>query len=163
MSHFEEFVRRLSRSINRVSEVAVVGLMVIIVLNIVLRKLGLHTAWLQAFDIVGLLGLIVISFSLAHTAVQKGHVSIEVLVTRFPPRVQGIIGTITGILSLGIFTVVTWQCVELANRYRESNQTTMTAEIPIHPFLYMMAFCIGVLCLVILIDLIKSARKGLKG
>jgi TRAP-type C4-dicarboxylate transport system permease small subunit len=163
MPYFEQLVRRLSRSINRVSEVAVVGLMVIIVLNVVLRKLGLPTAWLQAFDIVGLLGLIVIAFSLAHTAMQKGHISIEVLVTRFPQRVQGIIGTITGILSLGIFSVITWQCVELANRYRESNQTTMTAEIPIHPFLYMMAFCTAVLCLAIIVDLIKSARKGLKG
>jgi TRAP-type C4-dicarboxylate transport system permease small subunit len=163
MSRFEDFVRRLSKSVNRVSQVAVVGLMVIIVLNVLLRKLGLHTAWLQAFDIIGLLGLIVISFALAHTAVQKGHISIEVLVTRFPQRAQGIIGTITGILSLGIFSVISWQCFELANRYRERNITTMTAHIPIYPFVYMMAFCIGVLCLVILVELIKSVKKGIKG
>jgi TRAP-type C4-dicarboxylate transport system permease small subunit len=137
--------------------------MALIVLNVVLRKLALPTAWLQAFDIIGVLGLIVISFSLAHTAVQKGHISIDLVVTRFPPRVQGIIGTITGILSLGIFSVITWQCAELAKLYRERNVTTMTAQIPFYPFLCIMAFCTGVLCLVILIELIKSARKAAKG
>ena len=163
MSSFEKFVRQLSKSIDRIAQVAVVALTFIIVLNVVLRFLGLPRAWLQTFDLVGLIGLMVISFALAHTAVQKGHISIEVLVTRLPQRVQGIIGTITGILSLGIFAMVTWQCVVLANRYRRVGETTMTAHIPIHPFVYMIAFCTAVLCLVILVELINSARKGLKG
>jgi TRAP-type C4-dicarboxylate transport system permease small subunit len=163
MSSFEEFVRRLSKYIDRVAQAALVALAFIIVLNVVLRVLGLPRAWLQTFDLVGLIGLMVISFALAHTAVQKGHISIEVLVTRFPKRVQGIIGTITGILSLGIFAMVTWRCFALANRYRQIGETTMTAYIPISPFVYMIAFCTAVLCLVILVELIKSVREAMKG
>jgi len=84
-------------------------------------------------------------------------------VARFPQRAQGIIGSITGILSLGIFSLVTWQCIVLANEMRRAGAVSMTGLFPFYPYIYAIAFGVALLCLVILVDVIQSLGKAVKG
>ena len=87
----------------------------------------------------------------------------ELLVARFSPRAQGIVDSLTGILSLGIFSLVTWQSIALANDMRRAGETSMTSLQPFYPYIYAIAFGCALLCLVILVDLMKSVVKAVKG
>jgi C4-dicarboxylate transporter DctQ subunit len=84
-------------------------------------------------------------------------------VARFSKRSQGVIGSITGILSLGLFSLITWQCIVLGNDIRRAGEVSMTALLPFYPYIYAVAFGCALLTLVILVDFIKSLVKAVKG
>jgi len=161
MVFFERVVHSLSRICDRIAQAAVVAMLLLVVGNILLR-----IVWkpiLGTYDIAGFIGAIVIAFAIAYCALQRGHIQVELLVARFPVRVQGIIDSITGILSLGIFSLITWQCTVLANHIRRVGEVSMSAHISYYPYIYGVAFGCGLLCVVILVDLIKSLIKVMKG
>ena len=136
-------------------------MMLLVVGNILLR-----VVWRPIFgtyDIVGFIGAILVAFAIAYCAVQRGHIAVELVVTRFPKRVQGIIGSITGIFSLGIFGLITWQCLVLANDMWRLGELSMSAHMPFYPYIYGVAFGCALLCLVILVDLGKSLAEAVKG
>jgi TRAP-type C4-dicarboxylate transport system permease small subunit len=133
----------------------------LIFINILLRKFWKPI--FGAYDYTCFISAIVIAFAMAHCAVQGGHTQVDLFVTRFSQRAQGIIGSLVGILSLGLFSLVTWQCIVLANDMRLSGEVSMTSLIPFHPYIYAVAFGCGLLSLVILVDVIKSLIKAVKG
>jgi len=161
VTFFERMVSSLAQICDRIAQVAVVAMLFLVVGNILLR-----IVWkpiLGTYDIAGFIGAILIGFAIAYCALEKGQIQVELLVARLPERAQGIIGSITGILSLGIFSLVTWQCIVLANDMRRVGEVSMSAHISFYPYIYGIAFGCGLLCVVILIDLIKSLVKVIKG
>lgn len=161
MASFERFVVKISKWSDRVSQMAVMGMMLVSIANILVRTFGRPIY--GTFDYVSFLSVIVVALALANCAVQKGHISVELVVARLPRRIQGIIGCFTNILSLGLFAIVIWQCMIFAQRMIRTRQVTMTALLPFYPFIYLIAFGCFLLCLVILVELIKSLNKGMKG
>jgi len=63
------------------------------------------------------LGLAVMVFiSLGFTQGAKGHISVDVIVNRFPQRVQAIFDTISYLSALVIVSLMAWQTYEFALR-----------------------------------------------
>ena len=161
MVYLEKLVHSLSRVCDRIAQGAVVAMMLLAVGNILLR-----IVWRPIFgtyDFVRFIGTILVAFAIAYCAVQRGHISVELVVARFPQRVQWIIGGITGILSLGIFGLITWQCLVLANDMWRLGELSMSAHMPFYPYIYGVAFGCALLCLVILVDLGKALAKAVRG
>ena len=161
MELFDRLVRLLSKFCDQISQVGLFAMFLLIFINILLRKFWKPI--FAAYDYTCFLSAIVVAFAMAHCAVQRGHTQVDLLVTRLSQRAQGIIGSITGILSLGFFFLVTWQCIALANDMRRSGEVTMTSLYPFHPYIYAVAFGCALLSLVILADFIKSLVKAVKG
>jgi TRAP-type C4-dicarboxylate transport system permease small subunit len=158
---FDRFVNLLTKYCDRIAQAAVMGMMLLVAGDIVLRA-----AWRPipgTYDVVGFIGAVLVSFSIAYCAVKKGHISVELLVARFPQRAQAIISTFTGVLSLGIFALITWQCLVLAKDMWQVGQVSMSAHIPFYPYIYGVAFGCALLCLVILVDLGKSLTEAVRG
>jgi TRAP-type C4-dicarboxylate transport system permease small subunit len=161
MALIERMVHLLSRFCDRIAQVAVVAMMLLVVGNILGRKL-----WKPiygTFDFVGFLGAILVAFALAYCALKKGHIEVELVMARLPERAQGIIGSITHMLSLAIFSLITWQCIVLGDDMRRSGELSMTALVPSYPYIYAVAFGCALLCVVILVDIIKSLVQAVKG
>ena len=161
MAVFNKIVSSVTRFFDRVAQAGVVAMMLLVVANILSR-----ITWKPIFgtyDYVEFIGALMVSFAIAWCAMQKGHISVELVVARLPERVQGIIGTITGILGLGIFGLVTWQSLLFAYDTWQVGGTSMGALVPNYPYMYGVAFGIALLCLVILVDLGKSLVKAVKG
>jgi TRAP-type C4-dicarboxylate transport system permease small subunit len=158
---FDRTVRWLSKFCDRIAQVSLFAMFLLISVNILLRKF-----WKPIFatyDYTCFLSAIVVAFAIAHCAVQKGHTQVDLFVSRFSQRAQGIIGSITGILSLGLFSIITWQCIALGNDIRRAGEVTMSALLPFYPYIYAVAFGCALLSLVILVDFIKSLVKAVKG
>lgn len=161
MAFLDRFVRLLSKYCDRIAQFGVVAMMLLAVGNILLR-----IVWRPIFgtyDIIEFIGAILVAFAIAYCAVQRGHIQVELVVARFPQRVQGIIGSITGLLSLGIFALITWQCLVLASDMWRVGEVSMSALLPFYPYIYGVGFGCALLCLVILVDLGKSLAKAAKG
>ena len=161
MGLFERIVRLLSKFCDHIAQAGVILMFLLLVSNILLR-----IVWKPiygAYDYVCFAAVIIIAFAIPYCALQKGHIQLELLMERFPQRIQGIIGSITGILSLGIFSLLTWQCIVLANDMRRAGELSMTSLVPFYPYIYALAFGCTLLCFVILLDLIMSVVKAVKG
>jgi TRAP-type C4-dicarboxylate transport system permease small subunit len=115
-----------------------------------------------AYDIVGLLQVVLVAFAIPYFAFRKGHIQVELIVQRFPKRVQQAVDIFNGLVSLGFFVVVTWQCMVLAIGMRKTNEVSMSAFIPHFPFMWMIFFSCALLCLIMFSDLIKSVVSGVK-
>lgn len=127
--------------------------------DIFLRRFFNHPI-LGTYEIVGFLGAIAVGFAMAQTTVDRGHVAVQVVVAKFPPRVQEIIYLITHVLSILIFAMLTFECVRFGNDLRTSGEVSMTLEMPFFPVLYGIAFCAAVVCLVLIVDVLLVVTRG---
>jgi TRAP-type C4-dicarboxylate transport system permease small subunit len=160
MSFFERIIGSISKYAYWIGGAGVVAMMLLVVANILTRKV-----WVPiygTYDFVGFISAVMVAFSIAYVGIVKGHVAVDMVMERFPPRAQAIIDAIGGVLSLGMFSVVAWQCAIYASNLRMTGEYSMTANAPFYPYIYGISFGIVLLCLVILIDIIKDIAKAVK-
>ncbi|MBW2040188.1 MAG: TRAP transporter small permease [Deltaproteobacteria bacterium] len=158
MTGFIRLTRGSSRIINWVAGWSLVGMMLLTSADIVLR-LFRHPI-LGTYEIVGFSGAVVAGFAMAQTTIDRGHVAVQVVVTRFSPRVQEVIYLITNLLSLVLFAVLAWECVRYGNDLRTAGEVSLTLQIPFFPVLYGIAFSAATVCMVILVDLLLVMTRG---
>jgi TRAP-type C4-dicarboxylate transport system permease small subunit len=161
VAFLDSIVRWVSKVCDRIAQAGLFAMLLVTTSNILLRKFGKPIY--GAYDYVCFLSTIVVAFAIANCAVKRGHTQVELLVARFSRRAQGIVDSITGILSLGIFSLITWQSIALGNDMRRAGEVSMTSLEPFYPYIYAIAFGCALLCLVILVDLMKSVLKAVKG
>lgn len=160
MESFERVVNLIAEKSDRIAQVTTVIMMLIIVFNSIGRLIGYPIYGTE--DYVSLLSIILVSFTIAYCATQKGHIQIDLVVSRFSQRIQGIVGTITNLLSLGLFSIASWQCIVLGMRMMQTGERSMSALIILYPFLFVVSFGCALLSFVILVDLGKSLTKAVK-
>ena len=111
------------------------------------------------YEIVGFLGAMVAGFALAQTTIERGHVAVQVVVTRFSPRWQQIIYLITHLLSILLFALLAWECMRYGNDFRVSGEVSLTIRIPFYPVVFGIAFSAAVVCLVLIVDILHVMTK----
>jgi TRAP-type C4-dicarboxylate transport system permease small subunit len=160
MVYVERLVHLLSRWCDRIAQGAVVAMMLMLGGNILLRIFGKPI--LGTYDWTGLIGVILIALGLGYCGVLRGHVRVEFILARFPQRVQAVVDSITGILSLGLFALAVWQSVVLGNEMWRKGDVSITVQTPFHPFVYAIAFGCALLWLVIFVETMKSLSKAVR-
>lgn len=50
----------------------------------------------------------------AYTQSEKGHITVDILISRYPPRARAITGLAVSLLSLAIFGIITWQAAVIS-------------------------------------------------
>lgn len=157
MHIFEKLGHGLARKMYWIAGSAIVAMMLLTCADVVLRYFRKPIP--GTYELVCFLGAVAVSFAMAHTSIEKGHVSVSFVVSLFPSRVQGLIECITSILGLCLFALIAWQSVNYANDLYASHEVSLTLELPFYPFVYGIGFSAAVVCLVLLPDLIKNALK----
>lgn len=161
MMSYGKIVQRLARSINWIAAISIMGMMLLTTADVILRYFRHPIP--GTYEIVGFLGSIAVGFALASTSVQKGHVAVSILFERFSTKSQSLIETANSLLAACFFSLLTWQCVLLADDLRRSGEVSLTLEMPFYPFVYGIAAGCAVLTLVLISDflvfLIKLARE----
>ena len=147
----------LSTWLNRGAGGALVAMMVLVNVNVFLRPLG-KPIW-GTFEIVGFLGTIVISFSLIQTTFSRGHMAVEIVLSRLPRQARSILGLINRLVCLLMLALVAWQSVDYGMKVVASGQVSSTLKMPFYPFLYGIAFAFGVAAVVVLVDILKAPLR----
>ena len=145
------------RFLNRVGGLALVVMTLLICADVIGRMLK-HPV-VGTYDLVGLLNGVLVAFAMAYTYAIKGHVAVELLTQMLPPRVQGGLRVIVSLMGLFFFVILIWQLALYGLGVQRSGEASMTVGIPLFPFVYGIAFGLIPLCLLLLIDFIKSIGK----
>jgi TRAP-type C4-dicarboxylate transport system permease small subunit len=151
MMAFGKGVHRLSSILNFVAGFCLVGMTCLTCADVVLR-LFRHPI-LGTYEMVGFLGATVAGLAMAYTTMKGGHVAVAVLVMQFSRRVQTTIFTITHLLAIVLFALLTWECMAYGNDLRISGEVSLTLELPFFPVLYGLSLSSFVVCLVLWVDL----------
>ncbi|MGD9118404.1 MAG: TRAP transporter small permease [Dehalococcoidia bacterium] len=168
IERLERFVDSLSNWFNWVAGAGLVGILVLTVADIFGIKLA--QAGVPFFrpipggiEVVAFLGVVVTGFAIAYTQVLRGHIRVEFVVMRLPPRVQAGLTAFIWLLSFILFALLAWQSVEYGLSLQEKGTVSMTQGIPFYPFVHAIALCCIPVCLAVALECFKSVRKAVRG
>ena len=160
MYRIEKALQALAAKTNYISMTAVFAMMAVTVVDVVLRFLRLSIS--GTYDIVGLLGAVVISFSLAYTSVEKGHIAVEFLVQKLPERARAAVDALTSLTGTLFFAIATWRCALYALDFYKSGEVSMTITMPVYPFVFGTSLGCALLTAVLAAGCIRTAREAFK-
>jgi TRAP-type C4-dicarboxylate transport system permease small subunit len=110
-------------------------------------------------EIVGFMATLAVVMALPYTHKVNGHIGVEIVVRLLSEKIQTIVDIVTGVLSLGLFTLVTWRMTVYALTMQESGEVSMNLELPEYFVIYVASFCLLVFSLNILQSLIDNFRR----
>jgi TRAP-type C4-dicarboxylate transport system permease small subunit len=167
IDRLERFANSSSKWLNWVAGAGLVGMLALVVADIFGIKLA--QAGVPFFrpipggiEIVAFLGVVVTGFAIAYTQILRGHIRVEFVVMRLPPRAQAIVSAFVWFLSLVLFILLGWQSVEYGLRLQATGTVSMTQRIPFYPFVHAIAFCCIPVCLLLAVEFLRSVMKAVK-
>jgi TRAP-type C4-dicarboxylate transport system permease small subunit len=158
LDNFERFNRRLSSWFEWIGLAGLLLMMVITCIDVVGAKVFLWPV-LGALDIVMLSQTAAIAFAASMALILGRHIRVEFFVARLPRRAQAVIDSCVLLLGLGLFIVIMWRLCVLGHSFQTSGEYSPTAYIPLYPFAYGIALASIPVCLVLLLEFLKSLTK----
>lgn len=158
LQHFHQQLGPVSTWLNRAAGAALVMMMLLVNANVILRPLGLPI-W-GTYEMVGFMGTVVLSFALVQTTYKRGHMAVEILVSRLSPGVQSILSVFNHLAGFVIMSLIAWQSARFATRVLRTGEVSATLKLPYYPFLYAIATAFGFAAIIALVDLLKSLSGG---
>ena len=143
----EKWIVRIIYGFNLAAGACIVAMMFLTCADVFLRLFRRPVP--GAYEIVGFLGALFISFSLAYTSYQKGHIAVGFLIQKLSAGTQVVIMCINDILGSAFFAVTAMQCVIYGNGLRLNGEVSMTLKMPVFPVVYGIGIGCGLLSLLL--------------
>jgi len=121
----------------------------------------LHLVIPGSYELFELIMAIPVAFALVYAALQKTHVVVRLIVSRFPPRLGAVTEMLTSLLSFAIWALIAWGGAHLAYENGLEEMTDIV-EMPVLPFRIVWLFCLFLFCLTYLVDLSRAFRRLLE-
>lgn len=125
----------ISRWVGYVSAAAIIILMLLVTANVIGRYF-FNSPITGAPEIACLLMIIIVFPALAWVALEGKHVKVDFIMDRFSPIAQAITDSITLIISLGIYAIISWRSFLAAMK---SSDVSSLLSIPQAPFYWIMS------------------------
>jgi TRAP-type C4-dicarboxylate transport system permease small subunit len=150
-------VMKTSRVLHDIAGAALTVMMCLTVADVVGRAGG-HPI-LGTYEMVGLLGVVVIGFGTPFTSWTRGHVYMEFVLDRLPQLGKDIMNIGTRILCIGLFMIVGINLFQVAADFRLSGEVSSTLKLPIYPVTYAAGICCFVQCVVFMCEIAKILKE----
>lgn len=157
LDKFEKLNRTLSEWCEWVGLAGLLLMMVTTCVDVVGAKV-FNLPVLGAIDIVMLCQIVAISFGASMTLIAGRHIQVEFFFDFLPQGARNVIGAIVDLLGLGLFIVIIWRLYALGYSFQSTGEYSMTIYIPYYPFAYGIAFAAIPVCLILLVEFLKSLR-----
>ncbi|MFP4257900.1 MAG: TRAP transporter small permease subunit [Desulfovermiculus sp.] len=162
MHRIERIIQELTLRLAQIGQAALVMVMLIIVVNILIRAVWKPLP--GSYEMVEILGAVILSMGVAYCAVHKGHVAVSFLVDMFSPRKRAVIDFFTNLVFCSVITYVSWGMIEYAGKMYSRGRATTSLDIPLYPVYYLVGFGLVLLAAVVVMQLLRSVmeiiRKG---
>lgn len=160
-SFVDRMIHHLSRTLNIVGVSILVVMMLLTVADVSLRFL-LNRPILGTVELTENMMVALGFLMLAWCARNQGNIRVDLIVDRFPSRVQAAVDGITCLFSLFVFSVITWQgFLELIEVWR-GGETSNILRMPVFPFHTTLVIGSGILCLVLLAHLVQLLFQAVR-
>ena len=112
-------------------------------------------------EIVQLLLVVIVYFSLAYTEVRKGHVTMNEVVDHFPRRIRGILMSVMYFASAAFMFLMGWRSWDLAVEHTQPIfRVTDVLHLPIAPVVFVMAIGMVMFGLELLLNAFSPLDSG---
>ena len=166
MNRLEKVIESLYKGMKPVSSVAnAIGMvmmtvmMIFVTLDVTLRKL-VSMPILGSIEITQFMLAICVSFGLAQCTIDKGHVIVDLFVSRLTTRAKARLGIVTGVLAFGSCLMVTWQLFNYIFIIKEVNNVSSVLKIPMWPFVALVTLGFVLFCFVLFIQFLEYILEG---
>ena len=157
MNNISKALDKFSGLLKIIGATALTAMMLLTVVDVIGRFFK-HPIF-GSVELVGFLATIVVAAALPYTYKVEGHVGVEILVRLLSKKAQIIIDIFTGILSLFLFYLVTWQMFLYAKDIQETGEVSMNLEFPIYYIVYLLAFGLLVFSVTIIETIFKNIKQ----
>jgi len=155
-----ETIRQAIIGMNTLAQAALILMMFLTAADVIFRYI-FNSPIFFAQEITEFLLVVLVSLGLSYCAIEKGHVSVDVLAGKLPKRWQGIFDCFTGLLTFGFFFLIVWRSFAEISVLSESGIKSLALGIPRYPFVALIGVGFGLFAIVILMHLIESIYEAL--
>jgi TRAP-type C4-dicarboxylate transport system permease small subunit len=131
------FSDRMSSWMEVLAGIALIGVMLLIVADIIGRKFGFPVP--GAYEIVSIMGGLIVGLALPATTRAKGHVSADLLLAKLPQKPRLFLTVATRVIGMAVFMLAGWGMVMMGIRLKMSGEVTAVLALPF----YYVAYAIG--------------------
>jgi len=121
-----------------------IPLMLLVVMEVTLRYV-FNNPTLWGYDVMIQLQGVLLVLAGGYTLLQKGHVAVDIFVSKFPPRKRALIDMITGLLLISSVGLLLWRATLYAWRSWLTREMYISLVTYIYPFKIIMV--VGILML----------------
>ncbi len=163
---FVSTIHRATRIVNPITwwvnseGVGILALMMFLTAADVTGRYVFNRPILGSYEISEHMMAILVAFTIAYCAVQRGHVNVDLVISRLPQRTRAILRTFTDLLSLGLFSLIAWQSLYQAKVQYFAGTTSPSLFFPVFPFIIITGLGFGLLSLVVLIQFFESLSQA---
>jgi TRAP-type C4-dicarboxylate transport system permease small subunit len=115
------------------------------------------------YEVTELLMVLAFAPSLAWTAIRGANVRVDLVVGKFPNRVQGVFDSVTCLFSVFVTGVFTWFTIPQAIFVHSIKTFSDQLEIPFYPFYIVIAAGFFFLVFALVSNLIDFIHKAVRG
>ena len=109
-------------------------------------------------EIMSFLGTFAVAMALPMTHAAKGHIGVEIVVSKLSRKVRTFVDLCTSLVSLVLFGLVSWQMYDYSWRFKESGEVSMNLELPEYLIIFVVGCTFVVFTIIILKDIIESIQ-----
>ncbi len=161
LSTMDRYILVLSKLLFWVAGAGLIAMLLLVVADIIGIKM-LSRPVPGGIEIVSFLAVVAIGFAIPQVQVLHGHVAVDFVLEKWPPRARAIINAITVFLSVCLMVLLAYYSFKYAGKLRRTGEVSMTQKIPFYPFVYGLAVCWVVTALVLIAQFVKAIAKAAK-
>jgi TRAP-type C4-dicarboxylate transport system permease small subunit len=138
------------------------GLALVVLVALICSNIFLRAVWVPikgTFELVGFLGALVTAFALGFTQMERGHIAVDILVSRFPEKLKRVITVVNAVVCIFVFSIAGFQTMKWGAILKNSGEVTETLRVIFYPFVYCVAIGCFVLSLVLAVDMLDVFFK----
>ena len=151
-----DFILRLSRVAQVIAGIALTGMMGLTVADVTLRAFGRPIV--GSYEVVALMGALVVGFSLPFTSWVRGHIYVDFLLQKLSRGPRLGFHFSTRILGIVLFSLIAWNLFKMGLDLQKSGEVSPTLQIPFYPVVFGVGICCLLQSLVLLGDIAKLVR-----
>ncbi len=136
----------LSKVVYVVGGIALSGIMLLTVADVVLRYLGMPIT--GSYEIVSFGAAIVVGFSLPMTSLMKGHVNVDFLLVGLRGWKKAAMLVATRVICMGLFCAIGVYLFKKALYMYSTGEVSLTLQMPFYPVAFGLGACCFMQCLV---------------
>ncbi len=157
MKKIEFYIDTTADFCNAAAAVAVVVMMAVVVCDVTLRFFKIPLP--GAYDVVSLLGAVVVAFALTYTAIQRGHIAVDFVYQKVAQRYRPLFDIFNESCGCVFFALLAWQCFVYAGVLKSAGEVSLTIKLPTYPIVA----GIGLNCVLLSMYLFLHLLRALRG
>ena len=136
-------------------------IMILTVADVFMRKV-FNNSIIGTVEVTELMMIITIFLALARAEELDANVKVDLILSRFSPKIQALFDIFTQLICMVLFVVATFSDLTYASMMRTSGEVSQDLLIPIWPFVYVIAIGTAMLSLVLFFRFLDAVFKVLK-